>query len=93
MQKYLSAYSIALLQGIVANAADHPFVGEHANASAVQNENGSVSMRLRAKQSSYDRNRVFISEEDVVEPEKGFLTYINELLLGVAEPDQEKSAS
>ena len=93
MKKYLSVHSIALLQGVFANAADHPFVGEHANASAVQNENGSVSMRLRAKQSSYDKNRVFISEEDVVEQKTGFLAYINELLLGVAEPDQENSAS
>jgi len=54
---------IPLLLAIGASAHNHPFVGEHANASAVQNENGSVSVRLQAKPSSYNKHKRFISED------------------------------
>ena len=84
---------MTLLQDIVASTANHPFVGEHANSSAVQHENGSISMRLGAKQSSYHKNRGFISKEDISEPTKNSLTYIYELLVGISEPSQEKRAS
>lgn len=46
----ISAVSLHLGEPVQAAATKHPFVGEHANASAVPHENGqTVSMRLGAK--------------------------------------------
>ena len=46
MKLKIFAYKIPLLLAIGASAHNHPFVGEHVNVTAVQNENGSVSLRL-----------------------------------------------
>jgi len=77
---------------IFAKAALHPFLGEHANASAVHHENGSVSMRLGAKKSRNNKYKDLMSEEHFEQPEKGVLNVIYDVLFGFAMTDQEKMA-
>ena len=44
-----------------AKTVNHPFVGEHANASSVQHANGSVSMRLGSVPASiYNKHAKFM---------------------------------
>ena len=93
MKLKIFAYRIPLLLAIGARAHNHPFVGEHVNVTAVQNENGSVSLRLEAKPSPYNKNKGFISEDGAHEPKIGFLTHMYESLFGVSEPNQQKKAS
>ena len=53
--------SIALLMAGAAisdsaTAAKHPFVGEHANASAVHHPSGTISQRMTAKPQTHDKH-------------------------------------
>jgi hypothetical protein len=92
MRKAMFKYSIALFFAIFANAANHPFVGKHADASAVHHENGSISMRLGAKKSPYNKYKGLVSEENAFEPEKGLLNDMSEMLFGITTTDEEKMA-
>ena len=40
----------------------HPFVGEHANASAVHHDNGTISQRMTAKPTTHDKHSSIISD-------------------------------
>ena len=83
---------MALFLAIFAKAALRPFLGEHADASAVHHENGSVSMRLGAKKSRNNKYKDLMSEEHSEQPEKGILNVISDVLFGIATTDQEKMA-
>jgi len=93
MKSKIFDYKIPLLLAICASAHNHSFVGEPVNVSAVQNENGSVSLRLEAKPFPYNKNKGFIFEDGVHEQKIGLLSHIYESLFGVSEPNQEKKAS
>lgn len=81
---------MALLAG-AASAAKHPFVGEHADASAVQNDGG-ISMKLDAKPAGFNKHRGHITEDGLFEPNLGYFGRISESLFGTTETDLEKFA-
>ena len=76
----------AIIAGV--NGAKHPFVGEHAGASAVEHENGqTVSMRLGAKPAPYNKHRGHMTKEGLFEPNLGFFGRATEHLFG--KPEEE----
>jgi hypothetical protein len=94
MRKAIQTSSSALLLASCANAirANHPFVGEHADASAVQHDSGSVSMRLGAKKTSYNKHSSFVTKEGLFEPNRGFFGRISDTLFGSTVTDPSRGS-
>ena len=85
--------AFAALAATLADASSrvqHPFLGEHANASAVHREDGTASMRLGAKPASYNKHRGYINGDGLFEPELGFMGRASEFLFGDYETDFQK---
>ena len=81
-----SIFTLAATCGVVNGATKHPFVGEHAGASAVEHESGqTVSMRLGAKPAPYNKHRGHMTKEGLFEPNLGFFGRATEHLFGKPE--------
>lgn len=66
-----------------ATAAKHPFVGEHANASAVHHPSGTISQRMTAKPQTHDKHAHMRGGEGLFEPkEQTWQERANEALFG-----------
>ena len=92
MRKALQTSLSALTLASSVIAASHPFVGEHAGASAVQHDSGSVSMRLGAKKSSYNKHSSFVTKEGLFEPNRGFFGRISDTLFGSTVTDPSRGS-
>ena len=67
-------------------AAYHPFTGKHADASAVEHDSGSVSMRLGAKPAAgYSKHEAFVTKDGLFEQDSGYLGGMAESIFGKAE--------
>ena len=66
--------------------ANHPFVGEHADASAVHNSDGTLSMRLGSKPATYNKHEKYTgmssSGEQMFIEDKGLFEMISDAVLG-----------
>ena len=76
---------------VAADSVKHPFVGEHVDANAVPHENGkTVSMRLGAKPTSYNKHKSHIAHKGIFEPEQpGFFARVSESLFGKVETERD----
>lgn len=69
---------------MTAEAAHHPFVGEHANASAVHHENGSISQRMTSRPAAYNKHADSISKNGEVfaKQEEGLISRLSNAVFG-----------
>ena len=73
-------------------AAYHPFVGEHADASAVNHGNGTISSRLNAQKATFNKHADHISKNGEVfhHEEEGPISRMSHALFGKYESSFEK---
>ena len=73
-------------------AAHHPFVGEHADASAVHHENGSISQRMTARPAAYNKHAEYMVKEGDVfaKQEEGVIGRFSRAIYGQSNTEFEK---
>lgn len=72
--------------------AYHPFVGKHADASAVDHGNGTISQRMTARQATFNKHADHISKNGEVfkHEEEGPISRMSQALFGRYESEFEQ---